>query len=108
MTTGEQFKQLDEAKLQVIGIKNRHHVQLLVKAIDSLKHEAIQTSFLTDVSFELHDLENAAQTQDVPSSSSVMTNLRNSRIVSKASSDNNFASSKARAPQRQSKIVDKV
>lgn len=107
VTTSEQFKQLDEAKLQIIGIRNRHHIQLLVKTIDSLKHEDIQTSFLTDVGFELHDLENVAQSQDVPSSS-VTTNLRNSRILSKASSDSNFASSKARLPKRQSKIVDKV
>lgn len=110
VTTSDQFKRLDEAKLQIIGIRNRHHIQLLVKTIDSLKHEDIQTSFLTDVGFELpvHDLENVAQTQDVPSSS-VTTNLWNSRIVSKASStDSNFASSKARVPKRQSKIVDRV
>lgn len=111
VTTSEHLKRLDEVKLRSIGIANEHHIQLLVKTIESLKHGAkastIRELRSSDCILEGQDLENAAEVR--VDHSSVSTNMQNSRIVSKISSDNNCASFKTRTTtQRHSKIIDKV
>lgn len=94
LTTTDQLRQLDTAQLRAIGVRNDHHVQRLVEALD---RDSTTSRRRTEVETQVHPVAGGA---------AGTTNSRKSWTLSRA--EDGCPSPKAKGAPRGSKVTDRV